>query len=81
MVEVLAVFNTSIGFTTILKFPENVRPKMGMKLRKREQLYYVTGIAFQQPMSDEFAGDDNYSCVLKSNLAIDLKVGDVLDIV
>ena len=80
MIEVLGIFNTSIGFTTILMFPENVFPKMNMQLRKGKHLYYVSGIAFNQPLSPEFSGKNNYSCLLRSDGIIDLNKGDILQI-
>jgi hypothetical protein len=80
MIEVLGVFNISIGFTTILKFPENEFPKMNMQLKKGEQIYYVSSIAFNQPMSPEFSGKNNYSCILRSDGKIDLNKGDILQI-
>lgn len=81
MVEVLDVFNTSIGLTSILKFPENVFPKMNMQLRKGEHLYSVVGIAFNQPEGPKFSGKNNYSCLLKSDSKIALNKGDILQVV
>lgn len=76
-VEVLKVYNTSLGMIGILEFPDGIIPKVNMKLKKGKDVYLIKGIAFNQPI--EFEGDSNYACILDVQGPM-INVGDILKV-
>ncbi|RAJ02325.1 hypothetical protein LX64_03336 [Chitinophaga skermanii] len=81
LVNILEVFNTSLGIIAIMEFPIDVFPRINLELEetKRNLWIKIIGIAFEKPK--EFLDLNVFACQVELLNEHLLKSGDVLTII